>query len=215
MAEELDIYDANLRHLGVMDRDEVHRLGHWHKTFHCWVVDGSGNGSILFQLRSHQVRSYPGLLDVSAAGHIKAGEPVEMGFREVSEELGIPIPTGPIPFLGYRIAIADFADGQKDREFQAVHMFRYDQPLSHYSPQVEEVAGLYWLEIAAGIQLFTDGLTRVPVEGIVYDGTSSRWVPSAMHVTRSAFVPRIENYYLAACIMAERLLEGRFPLAIS
>jgi isopentenyldiphosphate isomerase len=215
MVEQLDIYDANLRHLGIMEREEVHRRGHWHKTFHCWVVSGSPNGALLFQLRSQSVRTFSRLLDVSAAGHLKAGESVDLGIREVSEELGIPVPPEPIPFLGYRVAVADFEDGQKDREFQAVHMFRFDATLDSYSPQAEEVAGLFWVQISLGLRLFGGTSKQIPVRGIAYDQSSDLWVPSTMDVTPGDFVPRIQNYYLAACIMAERLLEGRLPLAIS
>jgi hypothetical protein len=34
------------------------------------------------------------------------------------------------------------------------------------------------------------------------------------NVRREDFVPRIPNYYLTVCIMAKRLLEGRYPLSI-
>ena len=73
MAERIDIYDANLNHLGAMDRMEAHMQGQWHQTFHCWIVSSVSGGRILLQKRSDSMRNFPRLLDVSAAGHLEAG----------------------------------------------------------------------------------------------------------------------------------------------
>ena len=38
MSEILDIYDAKMNHIGTANREEAHKLGYWHQTFHCWIV---------------------------------------------------------------------------------------------------------------------------------------------------------------------------------
>ncbi|SRR6266545_1476720 len=215
MAETIDIYDANLQHLGKMDRVEAHLKGHWHRTFHCWVVNGEGEGRILFQHRSAEMVNFPNMFDVSAAGHLEAGENVEQGVREVSEELGIPTSMGALHSLGYRVEVADQSNGQLNREYQAVYLLRLDAPLSEYRPQVEEVSGLFWLTISDGLKLFAGSSTSATMEGILYDKSSQQWEQSARVVTEKDFLPRIQKYYLTACIMGERLIENRFPLAIS
>ncbi len=214
MGENIDIYDANLKHLGVMDRLEAHRNACWHKTFHCWVVTGKG-GAVLFQLRSPEMANFPNLLDVSAAGHLEAGETLEEGIREVSEELGIPLPMNALHQLGYRVEVADQKNGQKNREYQAVYMANVDLPLTEYQPQVEEVSGLLWLDVQDGIGLFSGVKKKATMRGIRYDSDKKRWEPATRAVTSRDFLPRIQQYYLTICIMAERLAENRSPLSIS
>lgn len=214
MVELIDIFDANLRPLGVASREEVHREAHWHRTFHCWVVSAREGDSLLFQLRSPHAESFPGRFDVSAAGHLRAGESVHDGLREVEEELGVEIPAGSVHFLGHRIEVSDQARGYRDREVQAVHMVRLDLEPREYSPQLSEVAGLVWLPVDAGIRLFFGKDPRERAYGIRYDHSAGGWRPFDPELSVDAFVPRLENYYLAVCLMAERLLRGRFPLAI-
>jgi len=215
MAEVIDIYDANLQLVGKMDRLEAHLKGHWHKTFHCWVVNGQNEGLILFQRRSSEMVNFPNMFDVSAAGHLEAGENVEQGIREVSEELGLPLSIGSLHSLGYRVEVADQSNGQLNREYQAVYMLRMDAPLSEYRPQVEEVSGLFWLKINDGLKLFSSSLSKAAMEGILHNSVTNEWEETTRVVTVADFLPRIQNYYLTACIMGERLVENRFPLAIS
>lgn len=215
MAEKIDIYDAELRYIGVMERIEAHMKGHWHKTFHCWVVTKKEGGCILFQLRSPEMINFPNILDVSAAGHLEAGEDIKQGIREVSEELGIPVSMKSLHSLGYRVEVADQDNGQKNREYQAVYILNLYIPLSEYKPQIEEVSGLLWLKIREGLELFAGKRKYTTMQGIVYNKKSEEWNPITQKVTIKDFLPRIQNYYLTMCIMAGRLLENKFPLAIS
>ena len=215
MAEQIDIYDANLSPQGSMDRGEAHRDGRWHRTFHCWVVNGSGVPRILFQLRSDEVASFPGMLDVSAAGHIEAGESVAEGVREVREELGIDFDANQLYELGDRVEVADQTNGQRNREYQAVYLLRCDDELSRYQPQVEEIAGLVWLPITDALELFAGTREVAAIEGIKYDPKQEQWIPVQRDVSKGDFLPRIQRYYLTAAIMADRLVAGQFPLAIS
>lgn len=215
MAEMIDIYDANLRHLGTMERLRAHLEGHWHKTFHCWIATTQHEGAVLFQLRSSEVANYPNMLDISAAGHLEAGEGISEGIREVCEELGVPILIEELHSLGYRVEVADQSNGQKNREYQAVYLAQLDTPLSEFDPQVEEVAGLLWLKVQDGLDLFSDTTKNSTMWGIRYNPEQGVWEETTRVVTSDDFLPRIQNYYLTICIMAERLLAKRFPLAIS
>jgi len=90
-AEMLDLCNADGNPLGCSaPRSEVHRFGLWHRTVHCWIAPP--DGEILLQKRSLTKESHPGLWDVSAAGHITAGDSSIGGaIREVYEELGIVV----------------------------------------------------------------------------------------------------------------------------
>ncbi|MBP2320322.1 isopentenyldiphosphate isomerase [Kibdelosporangium banguiense] len=212
MAENIDIYDANLAHLGVMERVQAHLTGQWHRAFHCWVV--SADGKVLLQKRSPSSAGYPSLLDVSAAGHLEAGESVLAGAREITEELGIPVAVEELHFLGERVEVADLTNGHLNREFQSVHLLRCDVPLSGYQADPGEVVGLVWLPITDGYQLFDGSVRELTLSGYRFSADGA-WEPFDMAVTTESFVPRIQRYYVTALIMAERLLAGIGPLAIS
>ncbi|EDL64867.1 NUDIX hydrolase [Bacillus sp. SG-1] len=103
--ETLNIFDNEGYHIGAAARDEVHRQGHWHETFHCWFIKWENEKYFLyFQLRSMDKKDYPNLLDITAAGHILSHETFEDGIREVKEETGINVryeelvPMGIIPY---------------------------------------------------------------------------------------------------------------------
>lgn len=216
MAERIDIYDANLGHLGTMDRIKAHMEGQWHRTFHCWVVSPERDGQVLFQKRSDTMKNYPGLLDVSAAGHLDAGEPVQAGLREVAEELGISVDRSNLHYLGERIEVADQENGQRNREYQSVHLYRCDTALSEYEVEAEEVAALVWLPIESGMKLFIGSEESLTVYGYTFEKSGGNsWDSFKMEITRESFLPRIQPYYLTSLIMAERLLSDAGPLAIS
>lgn len=213
--EEIDIFDADLRLLGKKERRQAHLDGEWHVTFHLWVVGQVNSGSVLYQWRSNEMENFPDMLDVSAAGHILAGETMQDGIREAEEELGICFDTTKLHNLGYRVEVADQKNGQMNREYQGVHMCEVEIGLNDFKPQVEEVSGLYWINIQDGIDLFSGKLSEVQAEGVFYDRKKEVWIESKRMFSKEKFLPRIQNYYLTAHIMAERLLEDKMPLSIS
>ncbi len=213
--EQIDIFDADLRLIGTKERKQAHFDGNWHITFHLWVAGRHYGGSLLYQWRSDEMENFPDMLDVSAAGHLLSGESMEEGIREAEEELGIEFSKKRIHALGYRVEVADQENGQKNREYQGVHMVEVEESLQDFVPQTEEVSGLYWISIADGIRLFSGELNSVQGRGIYFDKDQSIWQISTRNFTKDHFLPRIQNYYLTAHIMAERLIEGRLPLSIS
>jgi isopentenyldiphosphate isomerase len=211
MGENIDIYDANQSHIGVMEREQAHLSGHWHRAFHCWVVS---DGQVLLQKRATRVHTDPGKLDVSAAGHLAAGESVIEGAREITEELGIEFAVADLHFVGERVEVADLPSGHRNREFQSVFLLRHTVPLSGYRPDPGELDALVWLPIADGYRLFDGSAGELTLPGYRF-ADDGAWEPFSMAVTTESFVPRVQWYYLTALIMAERLLAGMRPLAIS
>lgn len=70
MAEELiDIYDEKMNLLGTATREQAHREGLWHTSFHCWIVRRSPEGrpQVLLQIRG-KTQNHPSLIDISSAG---------------------------------------------------------------------------------------------------------------------------------------------------
>lgn len=57
-----------------------------------WRVDVDGKKEILLQRRASSKPTWPGYLDISAAGHIDLGEtPIQAAVREAKEEVGYEI----------------------------------------------------------------------------------------------------------------------------
>lgn len=172
MNQELfDIYDEHDRKIGTAPRDEVHAKGYLHHSFHCWIVRDTPEGRhILFQKRQDSKDTFPGLFDITAAGHLSAGETVEDAIREVEEELGIPVRMDELTSLG---TIDHYATGTAggrsfiDREKCFVFGLLLDVPLTAYRLQVEEVAGLYEARLDDAIALFEGGRETIPATGIL------------------------------------------------
>jgi ADP-ribose pyrophosphatase YjhB (NUDIX family) len=87
-------------------KSEAHRLGLWHRCFHCWVVAPdvipSGGPYLFVQRRAAEKDTWPNKLDVTVGGHLKAGESALDGLREVEEETGLRCELGDIPAGGAR-----------------------------------------------------------------------------------------------------------------
>ena len=155
MTELIDIFNANHERIGVCDRASVHQQGLWHQTFHCWIVSYHDNaGYLLLQLRSAAKKDHPNMLDVTAAGHLAAGEQALDGLRELEEELGVFTEAGDLRYLGIKHDIMDRTHGVRNREFAHVYILRDDRPIEEYRLQEDEVSGLVEVSIEDGLALF-------------------------------------------------------------
>ncbi len=85
--------------IGAQNEKEAHRMGLWHASAHVWIY--TAKGEVLFQKRALSKIVYPGLLDISAAGHVLPGEdPREAAIRETREELGVSLGSRHLQFAG-------------------------------------------------------------------------------------------------------------------
>ncbi|MDR0269223.1 NUDIX domain-containing protein [Paenibacillus sp.] len=202
MSQELfDIYDEQDRKVGTVPRDEVHAKGYLHHSFHCWIVRDSPEGrKILFQKRQDSKDTFPGLYDITAAGHLSAGETVFDAVREVEEELGIPVRLDQLTSLGTIDYYATGTAGGKtfiDREKCFVYGYLLNLPLTAYRLQEEEVAGLYETGLEDAIALFEGNISSISASGIlsVQEGKA---VPKIFDTTfsLSQFVPHKHDDYL-------------------
>ncbi len=120
-------------------KPDVHRDGDWHRAAHVWIV--TADGRLLLQRRSLRKENYPGLWDVSAAGHLSAGETArECAVRETFEELGLRIDTRELRFLGtVRESCVLNGGTYIDNEFHDVFIVRRDVDIALLALQDGEV----------------------------------------------------------------------------
>lgn len=98
--EQYDILDQNGNKTGeVLPKSIVHEYELLHGVVQVWIYNGEGE--VLLQLRSKSKKIFPGVWDISAAGHISAGEtPLGAAIREIEEEIGIKVESEELTQVG-------------------------------------------------------------------------------------------------------------------
>ncbi len=119
-------------------KSEAHKNGWFHATVHVWLFNT--DEKILLQKRALTKKVFPGLWDISVAGHIAAGEDVlSAAKREVLEEVGLQLEESDFIKIGTRIHQVSHANGIQDNEHHHVFIAELKVPLSTLTIQEEEV----------------------------------------------------------------------------
>ena len=204
--ERVDVLDEFGKPTGeVAWKSEAHRRGLWHRCFHCWVfgTEASGEPYLLVQRRAAEKDTWPGYLDVTAAGHLGAGEkPLRGGLRELEEELGLRVDPERLIPLGSR-RIEQEIPGGCDREFHDVFLLFDPTPPQRMRLQAEEVEVVLSMSLDDAEAL--GGGWSVPA--VEYAG-------GKVVITRvrpSDFVPGTDAYLRRVAGAARRLLAGESP----
>nr|WP_202113131.1 NUDIX domain-containing protein [Paenibacillus sp. MMS18-CY102] len=185
--------------LGQATRAQTHALGHWHQTFHCWLTHRQGDDRFVrFQLRQLTKDTNPGHYDITAAGHLSAGETLAHAVRELEEELGVIVPfTSLHPLMQWREQAEGEVNGQPfiDRELSHVFGLVCDLPLTSFKLQAEEVSGIYEAKLEEMADLFEGKLAEIEAAGAELDA-AGHLMPTVRTVTATQFVPRDSQYYI-------------------
>lgn len=179
-SEQLMVVDEAGHPLYTATRQDVHTQGLWHETFHCFVID-SIKQQVVLQQRADQKKDFPGMLDITAAGHLLAGESVADGVRELEEEIGLVKSFEELHGLGVyqeELCLPGFIDRER------IHLFLTDsaKPLTGYSLQKTEVRRLLAFSFAEFARLTEEETTVLTtVEGET--------------IQRNQFVPHPTEYW--------------------
>jgi isopentenyldiphosphate isomerase len=205
--ELLDILDESGLPTGeVVPKGEAHRLGLWHRCFHCWICGSDPEGSyLLLQRRAATKDTWPGYLDVTAAGHLAAGEETLDGLREVEEELGLRIEPEKLVPLGTR-RVEQEIPGGCDRELHDIFLVSDATPLEDLRLQKEEVEAVFRLDLDQVQALYEKG--TAPAREYAAGRTSA----TRIHLVE--FVPKEEGYLRSVAGAASQLLSGVPPAPI-
>lgn len=204
--ELLKIFNQEKDEIGVAPRDEVHKNGYWHETFQCWiltVVDDTYE--IYFQIRSHNKKDFPNLLDISAAGHILSEERMEDGVREIQEELGIDVSYDQLFSLGI---VKDEITSDKfiDKEFANVFMHLTNNGIESFTLQPEEVAGMVKTEFNNFYQLCMGEKEHIDVEGYIVNEDGKKCTITR-NVSKQDMVPHRNAYFHEVATLMKNTLK--------
>lgn len=155
-------------------RKEVHRDGDWHRVVHVWLVNP--HGELLIQKRSMKKEAYPGLWDISCAGHVSWGESaLDAAEKELSEELGVgfaPDELKAAHLLSHRNS--SVLNGGTYINNEIVELFLVpipDWPLAKYrlqADEVDEVRYIHWRELERALRAKDPAFVGCNVEDAYY-----------------------------------------------
>lgn len=142
MDELIDILDSEGNFTGQTAlKSEAHRKGWFHPTIHVWLY--TKNGQLLIQQRARNKDSHPLLWDVSVAGHIGAGEEIEISaIREIQEEIGLTISKAKLEKIGVFKSVHEHSKALIDCEFHHTFLCELKVPLQDLQKQESEVEDL-------------------------------------------------------------------------
>ncbi len=164
-------------------RSEAHRQGKAHNAVHIWVFSAIDDKPVLlFQQRAHNKPNFPGLLDATVGGHIRAGEGINGVLREAKEELNLDLQASELNFIErhpYTLELPNYTD----HEWIDEYFIKRDQSLSTYHFPDGEVIGLagILLEDLIKVQKSENQQIRITF----FDGKELH----KKMIQRSAFVP--------------------------
>ncbi len=207
--ELLDFLDASGKPLGTAPRAHVHRHGLWHAVFHCQIVAmRNGIPNMVLQRRHTSKLAFGGLLDVSAAGHLGAGETPGDGVRELYEEIGVRVDPCELASLGIRLLVDDEGEGLMNKEYTHIFLLRDDRPLHDYRLAHGEVDAVFEGAAADLLALFDKQTSAIELKGSTASGDNT-----SQRFTLKDFVPDFD-YWITLAVMSERFGLGISPVAI-
>ena len=119
-------------------KSEAHTHGWFHASVHVWLY--TADKKILLQKRALSKKVFPGIWDISVAGHIAAGESIlASAQREIFEEIGLQIKQSDLMKIGTRKHQVAHDNGILDNEFHHVFIAELKTPITELSIQEEEV----------------------------------------------------------------------------
>ena len=187
----------------IKTRDQAIKDADWLGGFHLWIVRTSPEPGLIFQQRSFTKATWPGQLDVSAAGHYMAGEAITDGMREVREELGKNYSFDKLTYLGKKVFVGLTEDKQKLQTVCDVFFTIDNAPLASFQLQKEELAGIMVLPLRDILKIFTQ-----PNYSFTTQITDVNKKTSLKTITIADFIKNWDNYQYKIAILAQKYING-------
>lgn len=148
--EILDVVNENGIPTGkTVERNYAHKHGILHRTSHVWILRVKNNRlQVLLQQRSFNKDSFPGMYDISSAGHIPAGADFkESAIRELEEELGVKADESDLIECGTRrFEFEREFKGNYFHDNQVSKIFYLYLDQDEFKIQKSELEGTLWID---------------------------------------------------------------------
>ena len=119
-------------------KSEIHSKGHYHNTAHIWLY--TTQSEILLAQRSAKKKICPLLWDVSVAGHVAAGERIEVAaLRELKEEIGLDLSINKLRKIGVSECFQSYPNGLIDNEIHHTYIAELVVDISDLQLDITEV----------------------------------------------------------------------------
>lgn len=148
----IDVLNENGEKTGeVVSREDVHKLGLWHKCVHIWIINGKGE--VLLQKRSEQKATNPNMWTTATSGHLSAGDTsIEGAIRELSEEIGLQVNEDELKYL-FTVKESGVNDNNEkhiiENEITDVYLIEKNVAITELKLQEEEVSSVKWFSYEA------------------------------------------------------------------
>lgn len=207
--EYLDVLTKTGLKTGVSKpREAVHRDGDYHRAVHVWIYSES-TSEVLLQRRADCKDSWPGMWDVSSAGHISAGDSSLLSARrELLEELGLTLPMDAFELLYTFLFECVINDGTYiNNEFNDVYLVTTVSPIpaEAFTLQQSEVSAVKYISYGE----YRDILAKEDSSYVPYDINGG--YGQLFHIIETRYKRIIEEQSLAI----QKQLARYAPISLS
>ena len=145
MVEYFDVLNEKGDYTGKIEsREKCHKDGLWHKAVVVFIINSKKQ--VLLQKRSANKKTWPNMWDITAGGHVLAGE---FGFqaiiRECKEELGIELNKNDLTFIGATCSTNVKGD-IVNNHFNEYYIANKNVDESQLKLQEDEVSEVKWID---------------------------------------------------------------------
>ena len=127
----------------IASSEECHKKGLYHKAAVVFIINSKNE--VLIQQRSSNKKLWPNKWDITAGGHVDAGEfGYEAVIRETKEEIGIDITEKDLLFIGSTISHNEQND-IINNHFNEFYIVKKDLDKKNIKLDLEEVQDIKWI----------------------------------------------------------------------
>ena len=146
MSEYFDVLNSNGEYTNKIEsREECHKKGLWHKATVVFIIS-TDNKRVLLQKRSANKKLWPNLWDITAGGHVDAGEfGYQAVIREAKEEIGIDIEKNDLEFIGATTS-ENIKGDIINRHYNENYIVHKDVDVKDIVLQEDEVQDIRWFD---------------------------------------------------------------------